>query len=235
MGDFIPDNGHQCIDCKTGDTGIRPRKIVTAEGRPKRCATHETARLRGARKQARARQIERTYDISAEDAYELLLLQGGRCWLCQKATGATKSLAVDHDHATGEVRGRLCGPCNQFIGRLGDDPAAAQRLVGYLTADTPYRRLRAAQTLMSSGRAGSAEVVVLTVLEHGGELYAGWRYDGPVEGIIYQTLVRRADGAWSTERETSEPIVQATECSTCHAAPGQPHTEYCFGASIVGG
>lgn len=135
---------HQCIDCRAADPeNTRPVRQLDTE-KPPRCYTHQRAHLVLRRKQARGRAIERTYGISAEDAHALLLLQGGRCWICRKATGASKSLAVDHDHETGEVRGRLCSTCNQFIGRqLGDDPAAAQRMVDYLSGDTPYRRLRA--------------------------------------------------------------------------------------------
>lgn len=135
---------HQCIDCLKLPPEDRPRQPRPVSGTPKRCHTHRNAFEVRQRKQARGRAIERTYGISAEDAHALLLLQGGRCWICRKATGASKSLAVDHDHETGEVRGRLCSTCNQFIGRqLGDDPAAAQRMVDYLSGDTPYRRLRA--------------------------------------------------------------------------------------------
>lgn len=218
---------HDCIDCKVevADTSSRraPRKIVTTDGEPKRCASHQREFVLRGKKQARARSIERTYGISAEEAHDLYLFQQGRCWLCQKATGATKALAVDHDHATDEVRGRLCGPCNQFIGRLGDDPEAAKRLVGYLSGDTPFRRLKATQWL--ANRYGvtveqAAEKLAGLVVGDRGQYYAVTRA-GIMEGPVLAT---------------SEPIVTTlAECSSCHAEHDQPHTEYCFGASIVGG
>lgn len=191
---------HQCIDCIKDPVIVRPRNVVTPVGDPKRCHTHLRTYNRRQRKQARARQVERTYDISADDNHELLLLQGGRCWLCQRATGAAKSLAVDHDHLTNEVRGRLCGPCNQFIGRLGDDPEAARRLVGYLTGDTPYRRLRAQQMIRKSIHPDA--VVVNVFIVHGGEMYAGWHRPG--DRVVWSQLVRLADRTWSLKRLSTE-------------------------------
>lgn len=52
----------------------------------------------------------------------------------------TEDLRVDHDHATGEVRGRLCNGCNTALGFLGEDPARIMGLVGYLSE--PPERLR---------------------------------------------------------------------------------------------
>ncbi len=231
MDDFV--TRHGCIDCRrevAADLENGPkravRKCVDQEG-PKRCVTHNQAFVRSQRKKARARSIERTYDISAEDAYELLLLQGGRCWLCQRATGATKSLAVDHDHVTNEVRGRLCGPCNQFIGRLGDDPEAAQRLVGYLTGDTPYRRLRATQLIAAATQLTPVVVSISAPVPGGRELFADWHFPGATVG--YRWRVRDIDGNWSVENVAdAEPRVATTgECDSCHALPDQPHTEYC--------
>ena len=60
--------------------------------------------------------------------------QGGVCAICQRAKGISRRLAVDHNHATGAVRGLLCAPCNQFIGYLRDDAAAFRRGYEYLSA-----------------------------------------------------------------------------------------------------
>ena len=46
--------------------------------------------------------VERTYGLTAEQYDALLARQGGRCAIC-RARPKSKRLAVDHDHATGEV------------------------------------------------------------------------------------------------------------------------------------
>jgi hypothetical protein len=47
-----------------------------------------------------------------------------------------RSLAVDHDHTTGQVRGLLCIRCNRAIGNLRDDPDLAIRAAAYLKRAT---------------------------------------------------------------------------------------------------
>ena len=52
--------------------------------------------------------------------------QGGKCKACGGAgsnlgNGST-GLVLDHDHATGEPRAMLCGPCNAALGLLGESP-----------------------------------------------------------------------------------------------------------------
>lgn len=61
--------------------------------------------------------------------------QGGVCAGCGQAPRGI-SLAVDHDHTTGRVRGLLCWLCNRAIGILRDNAQAANRLGAYLTAPT---------------------------------------------------------------------------------------------------
>lgn len=73
------------------------------------------------------------YGITAVEYRAILASQGGRCYICQRATGKVKRLSVDHDHSTGFVRGLLCGPCNRdVIGHLRDEPEAFLRGYNYL-------------------------------------------------------------------------------------------------------
>lgn len=105
-----------------------------------RCATHHREARRGRRGTSWAAYILRTYQLSAEDYWRIYAAQGGRCPICQRATGRTKKLAVDHDHqCCPEVptcgrctRGVLCGMCNKLLGHLRDDPAAFERAAEYL-------------------------------------------------------------------------------------------------------
>jgi hypothetical protein len=151
---------HRCIDCRK-DPPKTVRKIATPEGKPPRCATHQRIKATADRKRRRAAHIERTYDISAADAHALYVYQGGRCWICGEATGATKALALDHDHADDWPRGRLCGVCNQFIGqRLGDRSSIALRLFQYLSGNTPYRQMLARRLPQLADATGDVHVVV---------------------------------------------------------------------------
>jgi hypothetical protein len=81
----------------------------------------------------RANVIRAKYGMSLEDYDGLLRAQGGGCAMCGATTNPdASSLAVDHCHATGRVRGILCGPCNKGIGLLKDDPALLMRGAEYL-------------------------------------------------------------------------------------------------------
>lgn len=74
---------------------------------------------------------------------QLLDEQDGVCAICKsKCTsktqkGVQKSLAADHDHATGATRGLLCAKCNTAIGLLGDDPAIVAAALAYLSSHKP--------------------------------------------------------------------------------------------------
>lgn len=71
------------------------------------------------------------YGLTKEEL-EVLLVQHEQCAICRTGEWGKKGPQVDHCHATGVVRGVLCGNCNQGLGRFGDDPARLRAAAEYL-------------------------------------------------------------------------------------------------------
>jgi Recombination endonuclease VII len=131
-----------CRDCGDPSPGRRPRP---APYPGPRCATHHRIEQRRRRLAASARHVERTYGLTADEYDRLFEIQGRRCAICRRATGATKRLAVDHDHRLARdhdhpyergcplcVRGLLCGPCNDVVAHARDEPEYFRRAIRYL-------------------------------------------------------------------------------------------------------
>lgn len=73
------------------------------------------------------------HSISVADYERLLVLQGGKCGICRSASpGRYKRFSVDHDHATGAIRGLLCNECNRGIGLLRDSKEVLRSAIAYL-------------------------------------------------------------------------------------------------------
>lgn len=136
----------ECKDC-LAEGVTRPRKPATdRQGRPvpgKRCVTHWRALRLERKHRAHANHVETTYGLTAEEYKAIHKAQGGRCYMCRRATGARKALAVDHDHNKGCgherntgcrncVRGLLCSTCNDIFGHARDDVGFFLRGIVYL-------------------------------------------------------------------------------------------------------
>lgn len=135
-----------CKDClselASGEIAKLPKRPALNPG--PRCTTHWRAVVRHRKAEAAERRNQNVYGLERGEYAQLYAFQGGRCALCRRATGASKRLAVDHDHATGDVRGLCCGVCNKWIlGHARDSVAFFRRCIRYLTT-TPY-------SLMKSG------------------------------------------------------------------------------------
>jgi hypothetical protein len=79
--------------------------------------------------------MKKQYGITLDEYNEMWASQKGCCAICgthQNEKNDGKSLAVDHNHETGEVRGLLCVNCNTAIGQLKDDPELLLKAVDYL-------------------------------------------------------------------------------------------------------
>ena len=95
------------------------------------------------RGQYREHQLKYKYGITIADYNLMLNRQGSTCAICneknftrEKGTHNNKSvpmsLAVDHNHKTGQVRGLLCNGCNTSLGKFKDDPILLEKAIQYL-------------------------------------------------------------------------------------------------------
>jgi hypothetical protein len=89
-----------------------------------------------AKKQAdRKSYLMRTYGMTLEDYERMLADQNGVCAICKEPRPEERTLHVDHDHETDEIRGLLCFRCNNAIGDLRESPEFGLALVDYLDRD----------------------------------------------------------------------------------------------------
>jgi hypothetical protein len=107
----------------------RHRQVIL-EWRKKNPAAYKAMYLRAGRKQR--------YGITQKEYDRLLEKQNHCCDICeQKETRMTNgkdvdSLAVDHDHSTGKVRGLLCGNCNKAVGSFLDNFELVEKAIQYV-------------------------------------------------------------------------------------------------------
>lgn len=76
--------------------------------------------------------LRKKYGITEDEYNDILCAQNGRCAICL-CKPRTKSLAVDHDHKTNEIRGLLCSRCNHgLLGHAHDSIEMLKRAIEYL-------------------------------------------------------------------------------------------------------
>lgn len=146
-------NAGRCVDCVTEGITTDRKLASKKDGSPQpgpRCVTHQRALKKRRSSASHASRLAANFELTPEQYWLLYALQNGKCFGCQRATGRTKRLAVDHDHVLALEHGHdpkkgcvrcvrclLCGQCNAIIGRL--DVEALCRLITVLT-DPPARK-----------------------------------------------------------------------------------------------
>lgn len=74
--------------------------------------------------------LKRKFNLTQEEYQQLEQKQNYKCAICSGK--CSRSLAVDHDHSTGKIRGLLCSGCNRGIGYLKDDISILKKAIDYL-------------------------------------------------------------------------------------------------------
>ena len=85
------------------------------------------------KEKARNWRLLREYGITNQDYEQMLKNQEFCCAGCGLHQNVLeKKLNVDHDHATGKIRGLLCGNCNRALGLVKDNIETLVKLQQYL-------------------------------------------------------------------------------------------------------
>jgi hypothetical protein len=112
--------GCRCADCRRA---VQDYRKDYARRNPAKAAA-----------KARKERIKKMYGVTPEQFDSMLAAQNGKCAICGGTPKPGFSLCIDHDHATGQVRGLLCLLCNSAIGKLHDDPELVRVALDYLLA-----------------------------------------------------------------------------------------------------
>lgn len=83
---------------------------------------------------SRRHRLRKVFGMTERDYATRLAVQGGGCAICGVLPKVGKKrFPVDHDHASGQVRGILCSSCNTAIGLFNDDTDRMRAAALYVT------------------------------------------------------------------------------------------------------
>ena len=93
--------------------------------------------LDSTRKIHRKAHLKANFGLTLEEYDMRLSSQNGVCAICGNPEtslrrGSIKSLDVDHNHETGQIRGLLCSACNASLGLMREDPARLEAMIRYI-------------------------------------------------------------------------------------------------------
>jgi hypothetical protein len=92
------------------------------------------SRYQTTKEAVRAANLKNYYGISLEQYAALFKQQQGCCAICSMSQEQLSTkLCVDHNHATGEIRGLLCSRCNFGLGSFKDNPDVMIKAAAYVS------------------------------------------------------------------------------------------------------
>ncbi len=160
LDDFYANSG--CRDgrrpeCKACNLAERARKYAADPdpyiARVKKWQQANAGRLNVYRREYRQRPdrkaadregyLKRKYGMTLTDYDRMFGAQGGVCAICGEARPEDRTLHVDHDHATGVIRGLLCFRCNNALGDFREEYELFRRAADYLDRDDELAGLAA--------------------------------------------------------------------------------------------
>ena len=80
----------------------------------------------------RKQSLKRNFGLTIEQYDAMSASQDNACAICRGHNKSGKRLAVDHNHATGQIRALLCSLCNTALGGFKDNPGLCRLGAEYL-------------------------------------------------------------------------------------------------------
>lgn len=167
--------GEPCRECRRA----RQRKWIRDNPEKVR-ARYQRWRAKQDPTYERDRRLQYKYGITKADFAQMLDRQAHKCLGCR--TGLTNSAHVDHDRATGRVRGLLCSQCNTTLGMAKEDPATLRRLTAYLD----YDRTKIGVYLTGALKNPAVPTVAAALRDWGYEVIDEWHSAGPEADSCWQ-------------------------------------------------
>ena len=115
-----------------------PRGIYKKQPQCKKCRAamsteYKRKRLENDKDFNRKNNLKQNYGITLDEYNKMYENQKGCCKICgEHQESFSVTLAVDHCHTTGKVRGLLCRSCNTALGSFRDNITNLQSAIDYL-------------------------------------------------------------------------------------------------------
>lgn len=124
-----------CFSCKRARSkAYQDRPDVKERMRSYR---REWARQPKQRAQNKRNRIRRVFGLTPQQLNQMKVDQQGLCAICFQPEPLKRSLAIDHDHVTGKVRGLLCTRCNTALGMIQEDVEILINMTAYIDQHHP--------------------------------------------------------------------------------------------------
>lgn len=119
-----------CVDCNEPCNGIRCRP----------CNTIMRRNAKNYGLSSRKHHLLKKYNMTVDEFEAWWIVFRGKCGICdidlvrpQKSRGQPmNSVCVDHDHASGKIRGLLCAGCNKGLGMFRDNKKSLKRALEWI-------------------------------------------------------------------------------------------------------
>lgn len=125
---YMPDSpcrrGHVCERYVCNDRCVECDNISCRDTHPSYNTRYE---------RTRKHKLKTLYGITPAQFDQMREDQNNTCAICSSPFESRKQVHVDHNHATGRVRGLLCTRCNMGIGYFKENTDALLAAVEYLT------------------------------------------------------------------------------------------------------